>query len=192
MKTPIVYMILLSSLILTASLAAQNSNMGSHSVNVSIPEVGILNVVGSEDLIISLADCIDRLEPGEHIVNNICVEHNSCDVWLNYTSIKGSGPNAMKAITIEMIGDLPQGVQLLATVDQPTGNGKGAIGNSIATNGIPVTQTPQNIIENIGTGWTGVGEGNGVFVSYGLNISPEIQATEDLVELDIVYTMKNI
>lgn len=192
MKTPIanIIVLLLVLIILPFSTQAQDAQ-SSHSVKVEIPELGILNVIGPQHLDINLSECVEFLEPGQNIVYNIC-EGQECEVWVNYTSIKGSGPNSLKAITIEMQGNLPKGIHLIANVDNPAGQSEGATGTSVAMEGLHITPTPQNVIEGIGTGWTGVGAGNGVLVNYGLEIHPDAEAMQGNYAVDITYTMKNI
>jgi hypothetical protein len=192
MKTPFANIIVLLLVLVSLPLSTQaQESQSSHSVRVEIPELGILNVIGPQHLDINLSECLEGLEPGQNIVYNIC-EGQECEVWLNYTSIKGSGANSLKAITIEMQGNLPNGIHLIANVNNPAGQSTGATGASVATEGLHITQTPQNVIEGIGTGWTGVGAGNGVFVNYGLEIHPDAEAMEGNYAVDITYTMKNI
>jgi len=160
-------------------------------VRIEIPELGILNIIGPQHLDINLSQCLEGLAPGQNVVYSIC-EGKECEVWLNYTSIKGSGTSSLKAITIEMQGNLPNGIHLIANVYKPAGQSTGATGTSLATEGLHITPTPQNVTEGIGTGWTGVGVGNGVFVNYGLGIHPDAEAMEGNYAVDITYTMKNI
>lgn len=178
-------------LFITASfpaLLAQDTEIGSHNLTVSIPEVAILDI---ESTLATTSITIGPTEPTEAGEALDFSSVTNDDLWLNYSSIRNSGGgDATRTVSVVATGTLPTGMTLSLTVASATGSGGGALG-SVIGGGTPFSLTigtPATIVNGIGSCYTGNPENNGHQLTYGLAMNVGDYAALDAVDSDITVT----
>ena len=162
---------------------AQDDKSSGHTVTISIPEVALLDLEGSKS--ISLAPKAPT-EAGEGF-DFTDAEDNS--VWINYSSVVGK--HKYRTVTVEITeGHVPEGLILQATASNDAGNGKGNMGKSSGR--IILSNSPQKIIYNVGSCFTGNGIKSGHNLNYKLDIESDAdyaKLTNTETDLTITYTL---
>jgi hypothetical protein len=153
-------------------------------VMLGIPPKANLSLVG-KDLQLSLAPTEDavtqRITPRE------------ASIWINYSSVVE--PSSTNSIYVSMgMSNVPAEITIKLKIDPYVGNGSGQMGTP--TQPIILGSFPQPIITNIGSCYTGKGEGSGHKLTYSWELSPnydpELLRLEDLqIATDIIYTIVN-
>ena len=154
------------------NLSAQE-NVGSHKINLQIPEVALINVYSNSAISLGNSSVIEAGKP-------LSFEDSNNNVWINYSSIVGSKSNASRDISIRISeGTIPAGVKLFVKVDKDMGAGAGKMGKPISTTQ-ELTENPLTIITDIGSAYTGAGANKGNNVQYSLKLSDEPNAYASL------------
>ena len=152
-------------LIVFGNLSAQD-NQGSHKINLSIPEVALINVYSNDNINLGNTSVI---EAGQAIN----MEDTNNSVWINYSSIIGSPSQPGRDISIRISeGSIPDGVKLYVKVAKDMGAGAGEMGKPISTTQ-ELNENPLTIITDIGSAYTGAGANKGNNVQYTLKLSDE-------------------
>ncbi len=155
-------------LLVFGNLCAQ-VNQGSHKINLSIPEVALINVYSDANINLGNTSVI---EAGQAIN----MEDTNNSVWINYSSIIGSPSQPGRDISIRISeGSIPDGVKLYVKVAKDMGAGAGEMGKPISTTQ-ELTENPLTIITDIGSAYTGAGANKGNNVQYTLKLSDEPNA----------------
>ncbi|MDP3944706.1 MAG: hypothetical protein Q8Q51_02315 [Lutibacter sp.] len=155
-------------LLVFGNLCAQ-VNQGSHKINLSIPEVALINVYSNDNINLGNTSVI---EAGQAIN----MEDTNNSVWINYSSIIGSPSQPGRDISIRISeGSIPDGVKLYVKVAKDMGAGTGEMGKPISTTQ-ELTENPLTIITDIGSAYTGAGANKGNNVQYTLKLSDEPNA----------------
>ena len=148
-------------LLVIGNLSAQD-NVGSHKINLQIPEVALINVYSNSDISLGNTSVIEAGDPlSFEDVNNI--------VWINYSSVIGSQSSRDISIRISE-GTIPAGVKLYVKVAEDMGAGSGTMGKPISSTQ-ELTENPLTIITDIGSAYTGAGANKGSNVQYTLKLS---------------------
>lgn len=134
----------------------------SHTLDVQIPEVSLVNVVGSPNINLAFKP---PLEAGNAL--------SSFDVdssfWINYSFIKVGISRSTNHIYARITdGFIPFGVALTVYAKPYQGLGQGGFG--IPSGLVQLGPSEQRVIENISSCFTGTGIGNGHQLVYQLNL----------------------
>jgi len=170
--------------------SAQDTGADNHQVTVGVEEHALVDIESGGNLNFSLSPAAPT-EAGEGLSFDNAEATNS-DLWLNYSSIVGSN-GAKNKINVKIDQDLPTGLKLQLTVADPTG-GEGETGSSTASTGNEkmLSTTDEQIVHNIGSGYTGNGSGSGCQLTYSL-ISDGSADYEDIVadnkDITVTYTI---
>jgi len=171
-------------------VSAQDTGTDNHQVTVGVEEHALVDIESGGNLNFSLSPAAPT-EAGEGLSFDNAEATNS-DLWLNYSSIVGSN-GAKNKINVKIDQDLPTGLKLQLTVSDPTG-GEGETGSSMAATGSEKTlsTTDEQIVHNIGSGYTGNGSGSGCQLTYSL-ISDGSANYENIVadskDITVTYTI---
>lgn len=183
-KNPLRFGFFLMILVFLPSLLfSQMSYTDQHSVALSMPEVALLDIEPSGSNAVQMEFPSSGINPGspvqQSVVNN--------DSWINITSIVPM--NKSRRVTVEMMGSLPTGTSLKVEASPYSGNGEGNHGNPLQE--VLLNNSPQNLIANIGSSYTGNGVGNGYKLAYTWNwISGQFsQLNSQTGSVTIIYTL---
>ena len=166
---------------------AQDTNVDAHDINITIPEVALLDIEADGSTTIDLG-AVAPTEAGEAI--DFTNTTNS-DLWINYSSIVGSTTEASRKVTVKVSnGTLPGGMTLKVTAGADAGNGGGTVGTPTAQ--VTLSGTDQDIITGIGSCYTGNLFSNGHNLSYALVVDQANYGDIDFDEattLTVTYTL---
>lgn len=176
-----------------ASFAQADSKVASHNVTINISEVALLDLESSTGTAITLAGTAPT-EAGEAMS---FADATDSSIWMNYSSIVSGTSTRNVTVAITGTGTVPEGLNLtvLAAADAAAGAGTlGAANPSV----IILSGTPQDIIEGIGSAYTGDGSSAGHKLTYQLEYATD--AAADYSKLDfnnsdtvtITYTLTDI
>ena len=149
---------------------AQDGKIASHTIDISVPSVAILDIEPAENSI-SLGATAPT-EAGDAFEFSTNSSDNS--LWLNYSSTVGTIENPLdnseliaqtRRVTVNVIGVIPPGIVLKVQASDDVGNGEGAVGTP-AADPITLSLLPQDLITDIGTCYTGTPENNGHNLTY--------------------------
>lgn len=149
-------------------------NKSNHDVSISVPDIATIGIAGpaGDETTISLTPDLTNIEAGEK-VDFGSASNNS--LWLNYTSItgqpgngNGKGQGKARKIKVELEDNLPIGMDLFLEVG-PANSGSGQIGKPMQEK-TALKKGPTTVVENIGSCFTGTGEGNGHRLTYSLGV----------------------
>jgi hypothetical protein len=163
-----------------------DTNEASHSVEISIPTVALVDVEGTdgEATTINLTPDVSALEAGEAVDFSTA---NDNSLWLNYTSVVAS--EQTRNVTASISGTLPTGVSLkLQAGGISTGNG--ALGSSAGE--VVLTGTGQNVVTGIGSAYTESGENKGHQLTYTLDMNNSSYSgliANDTYNVTVTYTI---
>lgn len=159
-------------LLVFGNLSAQE-NVGSHKINLQIPEVALINVYSNSAISLGNNTVIEAGKP-------LNFEGTNNSVWINYSSVVGSQTQPSRDITIRISeGTIPAGVKLYVKVAEDRGAGSGKMGKPMSTTQ-ELTKNPLTIITDIGSAYTGAGANKGNNVQYSLKLSDEPNAYANL------------
>lgn len=167
-----------------------DSNYDTQFVAIKIPEIALLDLEAASGTTISLSPTIP-LEAGDAI----SFSQINSSIWLNYSSIIGSITDPSRLVTVQMTaGAIPSGTYLEVVANAYLGSGDGLFG--IPTQAIILSNTPQNIINNIGSVYTGDGINNGHNLFYKLALltnagSYALLDFDESTALEITYTLSD-
>lgn len=157
---------LLSTLLLSFFYAqAQDGANDDHNVNIDIPEVAILDLESSSGTSLIL----NIIAPQEAGLPVDFSQAKDSSIWLNYSSIVGSTTEASRSISVKIIsGIVPQGTRLRIRAAVDVNQGAGDMGTR--TGWKVLSNSNQNIINGIGSCFTGNGPGKGHNIYYSLEL----------------------
>ena len=173
----------------SANLFAQaDTNKDSHSLTIGIPEVALLDIESSASKAITL-NATAPSEAGEKVV----FEQTNNELWINYSSIVGN--NSSRDVTVQITdGDVPNGIELSVQAKSYEGDGEGAMGKAVTSAIVLNDKKATNIIEEIGSSYTGNGATKGHNLTYKISQSTDKDAYSKLNfdqsnTLTITYTL---
>ena len=173
----------------SANLFAQaDTNKDSHSLTIGIPEVALLDIESSSSKAITLNATAPK-EAGEKVVFN----QTNNELWINYSSIVGN--NMSREVTVQITdGDVPNGIELTIQASDYKGDGEGAMGTAAKKAIVLNDKKATNIIEEIGSSYTGNGATKGHNLTYKIAQSKDKDAYSKLNfdqsnTLTITYTL---
>jgi hypothetical protein len=173
MKKYIFHLITILIIFSSGIILGQDRKFDSHDVNIELPELAILDLEYSgKDRLISLEPSL----PTEAGLPISFKEAINSDIWLNYSSIIESKNDSKRNISVQLKGNAPAGTILSLIADKDNNRGDGAIG--FPTGLLVLNETPQDLIEGIGSAYTNDGVGSGHNLTYALDLSPDKGAYE--------------
>ncbi|MBI1306515.1 MAG: hypothetical protein GC181_07870 [Bacteroidetes bacterium] len=171
--------------------SAQDDNDDDHTIQISIPEVAILDLEATSGTSVVL----NVSAPSEAGLPVSFANAKDSSVWINYSSIVGSSTEASRNVSAKISGgSVPGGMLLKVTAANDAGNGDGKTGSSSGV--ITLSNTNQTVITGIGSCYTGNGANNGHNLYYSLELDPAAGSYanidfDDATTLTIIYTISN-
>ena len=168
------------ALFFVQNASAQDGLTAQHTVSYNVPKVALVDVEGKS---ISLA-LVAPAEAG--LGMEVSASDNS--LWLNYSST--TDVKATNTISVKTDVLLP-GMNLNVSASKYKGKGDGAQGQPTST--VTLSTKDQNIVDNIGTCYTGDGQGNGHNLTYSLSTTDYslIKYTSTPTVITVTYTITN-
>ncbi len=164
---------------------AGDDKTSDHTVTISIPEVALLDLEGSKSITLT------PKAPTEAGQGFDFTDAKDNSVWINYSSVVGK--HKYRNVTVEITsGQVPDGLKLIAVAGNDIGNGKGKTG--IPSGRIELSNSPQRIIYNVGSCYTGSGQQSGHNLIYKLDIESDAdyaKITNADTDLTITYTLSD-
>jgi hypothetical protein len=177
------------TLLFTTASTAQDTRIDQHTVQITIPEVALLDIEPSASKNISLAP-IAPTEAGSPLDFSTSTNNT---LWLNYSSIIKTSTDPSRTISVAITaGTLPGGVNLKVAAAADAGSGSGTKGTPAGT--LTLSGTGQNIITGIGSAWTDTPENKGHRLTYTLELATGNYAdldADDSTTLTVTYTLSD-
>jgi len=177
------YTFLIAALWLQASLlVAQQDNVISLPVQLSITPKASLNLAGENMMLRFTPD-----KGAEQIITPSTVGK----LWLNYSSIiEGSSTNSIYVSLTST--NLPAEIMVKLTIGPDVGVGSGQLGTPAKP--IFLSLTPQPIVTNIGSCFTGQGMNKGHELTYSWELAPNydpelLKIAELNIQAGVIYTI---
>jgi hypothetical protein len=166
---------------------AQDSESANHNVAFTVPNFAILDIetTGDADVTFSLSET--GLEAGKEF--DFSSATNS-DLWLNYTALTdktGATINTRK-VSVQLDAAIP-GINLTLAVAEDVSAGDGQTGSSLTTSAITLTTSSQNIINKIGSCYTGNGASKGHNLTYSLEADNYSEIEAGSQSVTVTYTI---
>lgn len=182
------YLILaLFLVIFSPVLVSSQNNSANHSVTCEIPELALLSLVSENEAGMNIS-AISPSEAGNSI-EGLNIEHHK--VWVNYSSIMKGGVNHTRKIEATIEGEVPENIQIFVKASQPSGAGKGKLG--VSSGLIALSNQPAEIINNIGSCYTGKGINNGHYLTYEVKFDKSsekyAQIARSATSINVLYTL---
>lgn len=145
---------------------AQDGPNDQHTVNISIPEVFLVDVEPAGQNTISLA-------PTSPTEAGLGLDFTSCTnstLWLNYSSVVENATTTRKVTAQITGGSVPTGVDLKVSAAAAASGSEGTVGTPAGT--ITLSSTAQDLITGIGSCFTGDGSSKGHNLTYSFSLQP--------------------
>ncbi len=177
------YLLLITFLAITITITGQSSQ--GHSVAVSVPKVALINIEGAgSNGIVFIANGPAQAGHSVSFTNS-----EVSGVWLNYSSTIGRDKPKQKVLAT-LSGNIPKAISLYVEAGNYLGGGKGLMGQ---TTGMQVlSETPVEIISQIGNCFTGKGINNGHLLTYTIDLdknSVHTLSTGSYENILVIYTI---
>lgn len=148
------------------NVKAQDTRTDAHDVSVTIPEVALLDLeVASGSKNITLAATAPT-EAGNSITFTSATNNT---LWMNYSSIKRTGTDPSRKVTVSLTGSVPGGTVLRVIGGNDAAGGAGTVGSPTPI--VTLSSTAQDFITGIGSAYTGTGANRGHNLTYSLGLS---------------------
>ena len=161
-------------------VSAQDKNIVEMPIVFSIPAIALVDFAGSDKRIIFISD-----KGAEQIITPSTLDKT----WINYSSIVDG--NSTNSISVNLnSGNLPAEIRIKLDVGQDAGAGAGTMGKPIGQ--ITLTPYPQEIINGIGSCYTGRGTQKGHQLIYSWEWMPPYdfdRSSIDNIEISVTYTL---
>lgn len=153
----------------------------SHQVGIVVPKVSLVSITDNQPIQLSFTPPV---ESGNQIQSDTI-----STTWLNYSFIKGGSTMPVNHVFAHISnGQVPNGVDLVVTAGQYTGNGQGDHG--VSSGAVVLSTTNQKVVEQIGSSYTGSGHGNGHVLTYQVSVSNyALLDFEQQANVQVVYTI---
>ncbi|MCE4566125.1 hypothetical protein INQ51_17530 [Maribellus sp. CM-23] len=149
------------------------SESSNHNIQVKIPSFSFVGVSDAGQGIV--------LEPKAPSIAGGALDFTASSAsddskWLNYSSIlkKGNGSKS-NSISAALTGDVDllsaSGLEIVLTVSEDAGKGKGNTGAAVSSSPIVLDRTSKDVVTGIGNCYTGTGATSGRQLTYSLNLN---------------------
>ncbi|MFK5969356.1 MAG: hypothetical protein QM487_04445 [Candidatus Marithrix sp.] len=150
-EKPYILIAMLWLFICTLSIAnGQTNNTAEVSIDLSIPAVALIDLVVDENQILTFS--YSSSDPNQ--VEQVVTPSTGDNTWINYSSIVSDGLSNYITAHLSQ-GTLPANVLLNLIIGEDMGVGAGMVGT--VSGQITLSSYPQNIINDIGSCYTGTG-----------------------------------
>lgn len=179
-------------IIFTVSSTFAQKNKDKHTITIGIPQVALLDLESSISTSISLTG-IAPTEAGEAVTFNA----TNSDIWINYSSIVGSTTEPARTVSVQITdGEVPVGLELKVLAAKDAGKGDGKMGTAASAAQILSKLSANNLIEGVGSAYTGNGPSKGHQLTYTLSQSAAAGSYANLdfdkaQTLTITYTLSD-
>lgn len=166
------------------SIVYANDKVISHKANIAIPEVAMLTLQHETNS--NSVFSLDALGTAGEQLNFDAVDQSS--VWLNYSSVVAQ--NQKRKVTATLMGEIPNGIALKVKTLEESNPGIGEIGTSNGS--VILSNSPSDIINGIGSCYTGSGVQKGHHLVYELEIdNKQFYQNKEIhdISLSVVYTL---
>ena len=191
MNSKIKHILIICLLLVYMFINAQPTNNDTHTVNINIPEVALLNIHSTSDLDIKLSGT-NVIDVGKAVIFN----DSDTSTWINYSSVVGSKTKPVREITVQISeGNIPEGLVLYVKAYSDVSKGGGKVGKPIK-NRKKLTNNPITIIKKIGSSYTGVGPNKGHNIEYSIELDDSSDSYSKLDfnqsgSLTVTYTLSD-
>ena len=183
----------LATLITITSLnaIAQDTNQADHTLSIEIPEIALLDIESKDGNNISLTATAPT-EAGDKVI----FEQTNSDLWINYSSIVGS--KETRQVTVQITdGNVPDGIELTVMATNDAGSGEGTMGKAAKAPIVLNDKKATNIIDGVGSAYTGNGASKGHNLTYKIAQSDDKDSYSKLnfdqsTSITITYTLTDI
>ncbi len=179
-----------SSIFFHRSLLAQDRDVASSNVSIGIPEIALLDVEPLGTNAVALRPK-GPAEAGNFLDFSDAVDES---LWINYSSVIGSTSEPSRKVTVSISsGYVPEGMELYVAASDAV-SGKGTLG--IPVGKVRLTESPIELITDIGSCYTEDGKNHGHQLSYSLELRDEDAYIAELdfdeqSSLVITYTLSD-
>lgn len=145
---------------------AQDTKTDAHDVTVTVPEVALLDLevaTGSKNITLAATA---PTEAGNAITFTSATNNT---LWMNYSSIKRTGTDPTRKVTVAYTGTVPAGTSLKVLAGADAAGGGGTVGSPTAI--VTLSGTAQDIVTGIGSAYTGTGASKGHNLTYSLSLA---------------------
>lgn len=174
----------------SVSAMAQDKNEDSHSIDIKIPEVALLDIEAKSSTNL-LFEAKAPNEAGEAIAFD---NEPNKDLWLNYSSIVGSKTEKSRDITVAITkGSIPNGISIVLEAGSDANGGAGNVGKPVGA--ITLSGSAQNLITGVGSCYTGDGPAKGHNLAYTIKLDNEKYGELDFDQsgsVVVTYTLTDI
>ncbi len=174
-------LVFIAFLAISCTVFGQDGATASHSLAFTIPNVAMVDVEGANSISLSLQS---PTEAGQGLGNS----GTNNTLWLNYSST--THPSSTNSVKVRMEASLP-GLDLKITASADVNEGEGETGSPSST--LTLSTSEQNLINSIGTCYTGDGTGKGHNLTYVLEAKNYslIEYNSSPNSITIIYTISN-
>lgn len=169
---------------------AQDSKIASHTVQIVIPEVALLDLETSGSSSITVT-AVSPTEAGNPLDFTTATNSN---LWINYSSIVGSSSDPSRTVSANITtGTIPGGVDLKVVAASDAGQGSGTVGTTASA--LTLSSSAQTLISGIGSAYTGNGTSKGHNLTYTLAAKSGDYANIDFddspASVTVTYTLSD-
>ena len=181
----IAFLVAVFSIVALEKAQAQDSNTDSHTIEITIPTVALVDIepVGFKNILMEFK------APTEAGLALESPDENTA-LWLNYSFIpSATGKTASVSVAIDAVN--PK-FEVMVQAAGASGSSSGGTLGSNASGVITLSPTGQNIVTGIGASYTGDGANSGHNLTYSLNTITGSYATllaTDNPEVTVTYTI---
>jgi hypothetical protein len=164
-------------------LSYSQDNVSKISLDLKIPAKASINIAGPDLKFNFVSD--------KTIKQHVFSSKSEGKLWINYSSVVERGTSNTIFVSFGA-GNVPAEVFIHLKVGEDAGFGSGKTGEPLDP--IILSDSPQPIIQNIGSCYTGVGEGKGHSIIYSWELDerydPDLINLDELqLETEIIYTI---
>ncbi len=186
MRKEVIYMMTMLALVSLPKVLSQDSNTGSHNLNIVFPAVALLDLESTDGNDLSFVLEAPGLEAGEELE----IHEQRDGLWINYTSLVSEN-GTERSITVKA-GNVPEipGLTIRVIANLHSGQGGGSFG--MPTSAVVPGSTELDIITGIGSAFTGNGVSNGHKLIYFLDYTGSFEGlreSDDVSTVTLTYTI---
>jgi hypothetical protein len=168
---------------------SQDTNVDTHTLTVTVPEVALLDLESTTSLNFGMTFLPPTgNEAGKKINNPL----NNLTVWLNYSSIvTAAAPDNIRKVTVKTDVISPGGVTFSVNAGADVGAGAGTVGTT--TGNVSLNPVPDDLITGIGSCYTGTGPSKGHLLTYSaaVNLPTYSSLVAGVKPIKVTYTLSD-
>ena len=182
----VIFLLFISSI----TFAQDDNESDFHYINIDLNAVAQLEIKSKTSRAITL-----NAEAPNEAGEKVTFGQTNNDLWLNYSSIAFA--NSSRNIAVQITnGNVPEGIDLTVISAKYVGNGDGLLGEPVKNPILLNNKKATNIIEGIGSAYTGYGPESGHNLTYKIAQSSSSNAYASLdfkqsTTLTITYTLSD-